>query len=96
MFDEANAELEEIDPLCRSVREVLVARVIIYHGLKRWELMAVVAGRLVEWNPGRRRHHALQRTAPGVTAPAPRRPAAQEPRRPPQSLSVRSLGGATP
>ena len=37
-------------------------------------------------------NHALQRTAPGVTAPAPRRPAAQEPRRPPQSLSLGSLG----
>ena len=33
-------------------------------------------------------NHALQRTAPVVTAPAPRRPTAQEPRRPPQSLSL--------
>lgn len=37
-------------------------------------------------------NHALQRTAPGVTAPAPRRPTAQEPRRPPQSLSLLSFG----
>ena len=39
-------------------------------------------------------NHALQRTAPGVTAPAPRRPTTQEPRRPPQSLSLGSLGVA--
>lgn len=26
MFKEANAELEEIDPLCRTVAEVLVTR----------------------------------------------------------------------
>ena len=43
-------------------------------------------------NPMKSPNHALQRTAPGVTAPAPRRPAAQEPRRPPQSLSLGSLG----
>jgi len=33
-------------------------------------------------------NHALQRTNPCVTDPAPRRPTAQEPRRPPQSLSL--------
>ena len=33
-------------------------------------------------------NHALQRTAPGVTVPAPPRPAAQELRCPPQSLSL--------
>ena len=46
-------------------------------------------------------NHALQRTAPGVTACAPtRRPApAAFPhrlRRPPQSLSLRSLGDIAP
>jgi tetratricopeptide (TPR) repeat protein len=30
--------------------------VIIYHGLKKWELMAVVAGKLVEWNPDQTGH----------------------------------------
>ncbi len=39
-----------------------------------------------------RAEHSLQRTAPRVTTRAPRRPAAQELRRPPQSLSVGSLG----
>ncbi|MGI8957338.1 MAG: tetratricopeptide repeat protein [Chthoniobacterales bacterium] len=52
MFDDANAALEEIDPFCRHLPEVLVARVAIYHGLKNWELLAVVAKKLVEWNPG--------------------------------------------
>jgi hypothetical protein len=51
MFEEANAELEEIDPFCRHLPEVLVARLAIYHGLKKWELLAVVAKKLTEWNP---------------------------------------------
>ena len=38
----ANAELEDIDPLCRDLPEVLVIRFAIYH---------VVAKRLTEWNP---------------------------------------------
>jgi tetratricopeptide (TPR) repeat protein len=50
MFEEANAELEEIDPFCRHLPEVLSARVAIYHGLKKWELMAIVGKKLVEWN----------------------------------------------
>ena len=51
MFEEANAELEEIDPFCRHLPEVLVARVAIYSALTKWELMAVVGKKLVEWNP---------------------------------------------
>lgn len=51
MFETANAELEEIDSLCRHLPEVLVARVRIYHGLKKWELMEVVTKKLAEWNP---------------------------------------------
>ena len=34
LFEEANAELEEIDPFCRHLPEVLAARLAIYHGLK--------------------------------------------------------------
>jgi len=45
MFEEANAELEEIDPFSRHLPEVL------YHGRGKWELLAVVAKRLTEWNP---------------------------------------------
>ena len=51
MFEEANAELEEIDPFCRHLPEVLLARLAIYHGLEKWELLAVVAKKLAEWNP---------------------------------------------
>ncbi len=51
MFDAANAELEEIDPLCRHLPEVLMSRLAIYHGMEKWELLAVIAKRLTEWNP---------------------------------------------
>jgi hypothetical protein len=51
LFKEANAELEEIDAFFRHLPEVLVARVAIYHGLEKWELLSVVAKELVEWNP---------------------------------------------
>ena len=47
MFEDANAELEEIDPFCRHLPEVLLARLAIYHGLEKWELLAVVAKKLV-------------------------------------------------
>jgi tetratricopeptide (TPR) repeat protein len=51
MFEEANGELEEIDPFCRHLPEVLLARLAIYHGLKKWELLAVIAKNLSGWNP---------------------------------------------
>ena len=51
MFEEANTELEEIDPFCRHLPEVLLARLAIYHGLEKWELLTVVAKKLAEWNP---------------------------------------------
>ena len=35
MFEEANSELEEIDPFCRHLPETLLARLAIYHGLKK-------------------------------------------------------------
>ena len=36
MFEEANAELEEIDPLCRHCPEVLKVRVAIYQRVGKW------------------------------------------------------------
>jgi hypothetical protein len=48
MFQQANAELEEIDPFCRDLPEVLTARLVIYRELKKWELMVVVAQKLAE------------------------------------------------
>ena len=51
LLEEANAELENIEPSCRQVSDVLLARLPIYRGLEKWELMEVVARKLVEWNP---------------------------------------------
>ena len=51
MFEEANAELEEIDPFCRHLPEVRMARLAIYYDLTKWDLLAVVAKRLAEWHP---------------------------------------------
>jgi tetratricopeptide (TPR) repeat protein len=53
MFDDANSELEEIDPFCRAAPEVLNARLGIYFGLQKWEAMAAIASKLVEWNPSK-------------------------------------------
>lgn len=51
MFDDANAELECIDPFNRAAPEVLRVRVAIYHGSKKWDALQVVAARLVEFEP---------------------------------------------
>ena len=51
---------------CRHLPEVLVARVAIYHGLKKWELLALVAKRLVEWNPQEGRSSAKEVFAFGL------------------------------
>lgn len=51
MYTDANAELEEIDPYCRTTPEVLSVRIEIYRGLKKWELMQVVAQKLAQYDP---------------------------------------------
>jgi tetratricopeptide (TPR) repeat protein len=51
MFEEAQAELEEIDPLCRLLPEILAARIPLYRALEKWDLMAIVAKKLTEWRP---------------------------------------------
>ena len=51
MFEEAQAELEEIDPFCRHLPEVLAARIPLYRALEKWDLMAIVAKKLTEWSP---------------------------------------------
>lgn len=51
MFEDANAELEQIDALNRAAPEVLRVRVAIYHGLKKWDALQVVAARLAEFEP---------------------------------------------
>lgn len=51
MFQDANEELEQIDPFNRAAPEVLAARLAIYRGLKKWELMREIANRLVDFQP---------------------------------------------
>lgn len=51
MFDDANAEIERIDAFNRAAPEVLRIRVTIYHGLKKWEAMQVVAAQLADFEP---------------------------------------------
>jgi predicted Zn-dependent protease len=52
MHLEADAELDEIAPQFRHLPEVLRLRLEIYQKLERWELMEVVARRLVQTEPG--------------------------------------------
>ena len=49
MFEEAQSELEEIDPSCRQLPELLAARIPLYRALEKWDLMAIVAKKLTEW-----------------------------------------------
>jgi tetratricopeptide (TPR) repeat protein len=51
MFQEANDQLENIDPFNRAAPEVLAVRIAVYHGLKKWELMQQVAKRVAEYQP---------------------------------------------
>jgi tetratricopeptide (TPR) repeat protein len=51
MFQEAQAELEEIDPLCRHLPEILATRIPFYRALKKRDLIAVAAKMLAEWKP---------------------------------------------
>jgi hypothetical protein len=43
MYEDANAELEEIDPFCETLPEVLEVRLNVYSQTARWELMETVA-----------------------------------------------------
>ena len=51
MFQDANDQLEKIDPFNRAAPEVLAVRLAIYRGLKKWELMQQIAKRLKEFQP---------------------------------------------
>ena len=50
MYQEGNAELEQIDPFCRALPEVLQVRLEIYRGASQWELMQQVAKKLAEYD----------------------------------------------
>jgi tetratricopeptide (TPR) repeat protein len=49
MFREGNEQLEKIDPFLRAAPEVLALRIDIYQGLEKWELMAELSKRLMEF-----------------------------------------------
>jgi hypothetical protein len=51
MFLDANDELEMIDAAVRHLPEILAVRVEIYSGLKKWELLRVVAKKLADHDP---------------------------------------------
>jgi hypothetical protein len=51
MFEDASAELDNVDPFNRTMPEVLRVRAVIYHGLKKWELLRVVALQLTRLEP---------------------------------------------
>jgi lipopolysaccharide biosynthesis regulator YciM len=51
MFQDANDQLENIDPFNRAAPELLAVRIAVYQGLKKWELMREVAKRLAEFQP---------------------------------------------
>jgi tetratricopeptide (TPR) repeat protein len=51
MFHEANEELDKIDAFLRAAPEILALRIEIYRGLAKWELMAQLAKRLIEFQP---------------------------------------------
>jgi hypothetical protein len=40
LHEEANEELEKVDPFLRAAPEILALRIEIYRGLAKWELMA--------------------------------------------------------
>jgi tetratricopeptide (TPR) repeat protein len=51
MFQEANEELEKIDPFLRAAPEILALRIEISRGLQKWELMTELTRRLTEFEP---------------------------------------------
>src|SRR5947209_11087831 len=51
MFEDANEELESVDPFNRTTPEVLRVRAAIYHATEKWELLRVVALRLTRLEP---------------------------------------------
>jgi len=51
MYLDADAALDDIDPFCRHLPEVLAVRLTIYQALEKWELMEVMAKKLAEYEP---------------------------------------------
>jgi len=51
MFDDADAELDQIDPSYPAVSRVLALRLCTYAGLAKWELMEAVAEKPARGDP---------------------------------------------
>ena len=49
MFLDADTELDKVDPFNRAAPEILALRIEIYQGLEKWELMAELSKRLMEF-----------------------------------------------
>ncbi|MGH8093419.1 MAG: tetratricopeptide repeat protein [Chthoniobacterales bacterium] len=56
MFNEAQAEFERIDGSSRVLPELLASRIPLYRVSEKWDLMAIVAKKLTEWNPAEPRN----------------------------------------
>lgn len=56
MFEAANDEVGAIEAVWRGSPDVQRARLEIYRGLEKWELMEIVAVKLLEWNPKKAGH----------------------------------------
>lgn len=52
MHLDANDELDQIDPFCRCLPEVLAVSLALYQAAKKWELTQVVAKQLAAGDPG--------------------------------------------
>lgn len=52
MYEDATEELEEIDPFCKVLPEVLEVRLEIYSRTRKWDLIQVVAKKLTEHDSG--------------------------------------------
>jgi tetratricopeptide (TPR) repeat protein len=51
MYQDADAEIERIDPFCRVFPPVLALKLCIYAGLRKWELMQTVAQKMAQHDP---------------------------------------------
>jgi predicted Zn-dependent protease len=51
MYTEADAELEQVDPLCQVLSPVLALKLCVYAGLGKWATMETVARKMAQHFP---------------------------------------------
>jgi tetratricopeptide (TPR) repeat protein len=51
MYDDADTELEQVDPFCAASSRVLALKLCAYAGQAKWKLMGMVAKKLTERDP---------------------------------------------